>query len=177
MQNYFLETERLIIQKMTLDDFDDIAQMLLNPMVMYAWEHRFTEKEVIEWICKNLHYYEEYGYAYFLALDKHTEQTVGQVALLQDTINGTNYHEIGYIIKKEYWGNGYAYEAAQGLIKYAFQKLNAPEVIAEIRPMNIWSINIAKKLGMKHFGEFNKNVRGKMMLHLIYKIENPNYNK
>lgn len=173
MSEIFLETPRLILKKMSENDFDDIADMLQNPEVMYAWEHGFSSKEVNEWIRKNMQYYEQCGYAYFLAYDKKLEKVVGQIALLPDTIKGQNYLEVGYIIKKEYWGNGYAKEGAQGLINYAFEKLNAKEVIAEIRPGNTWSRNVAQNLNMEIFDEFNKNVRGKMMLHLMYRIKNP----
>lgn len=173
MNEVFLETERLLLKKMSDEDFDDIAQMLQNPQVMYAWEHDFSDKDVYDWIQKNMHYYEEYGYAYFLAYEKTRNTPIGQIALLQDRVNGTDYIEVGYIIKKEYWGHGYSKEGAQGLIDYAFEHLKAPEVIAEIRPGNLWSRNVAQSLGMEVFGEFNKNVRGKMMLHLIYKLKNP----
>lgn len=173
MENYFLKTKRLTIKKMTVEDFDDIALMLKDPNVMYAWEHNFSDKDVSDWIEKNIQYYEDYGYAYFLAIDSKINKVVGQVGLLQNNINGENHLEIGYIIKKEFWGQGYALEAAESLNNYAFKTLQAKEIIAEIRPMNIWSINIAKKLGMQLFGEFNKNVRGKMMLHLLYKLKNP----
>lgn len=168
-----MKTERLGLRKMSADDFDDVAQMLLNPEVMYAWEHEFSLRDVEEWIKKNMLYYEDFGYAYFLAEDILSGDVVGQIALLQDFVNGKNYHEVGYIIKKEYWGKGYACEGANALVQYAFETLNVPEVIAEIRPMNIWSINVAQRLGMVLKDEFSKNVRGKMMLHLVYLLENP----
>lgn len=79
--------------------------------------------------------------------------------------------ETGYILKKEFWHNGYAYEGAKALIEYAFDVLQEKQVIAEIRPTNTSSQKVAKKLGMKVIGNFVKIVHGKEMLHLIYSIE------
>lgn len=173
MENVFLETERLILKKMSDDDFDDLAQMLKDPDVMYAWEHKFSDEEVYDWIHKNISFYEQYGYSYFLAFDKKSDKVIGQIGILQDNIRGVEYTEVGYILKKEFWGLGYAYEGAKALIEYAFEHLNAELVIAEIRPNNLRSRSVAERLGMEIFDEFNKNVRGKMMLHLMYGIKNP----
>ena len=89
---------------------------------------------------------------------------------MPDVVNGKEYYEVGYIFKKQYWHKGYATECARALVKYAFDKLNLSEVIFEIRPENTASRNVAKRLGACDEGEFVKNVRGKDMRHLIYKL-------
>ena len=43
MDNTFAETERLILRQMSEKDFSDIAEMLKNPNVMYAWEYVFDD--------------------------------------------------------------------------------------------------------------------------------------
>ena len=40
-----LETERLFLREMRLNDFQDLAEILQNPNVMYAYEHDFSEKD------------------------------------------------------------------------------------------------------------------------------------
>lgn len=172
MNDLFLETERLCLYKMDKSDFDELCTILKDPDVMYAWEHEFFDEDVCDWISKNKLYYEKYNLGYFLALEKTTNKFVGQIALLPDTINGKEYIEVGYILKKEYWHNGYAYEGAKALVEYAFNELKQKSVIAEIRPENIASQSVAKKLGMNVTGDFIKKVRNKEMLHLIYEISN-----
>ena len=49
-----LETERLIIRKLSQNDFDDLAIMLKDVDVMYAWEHGFSDEEVQEWLNKEI---------------------------------------------------------------------------------------------------------------------------
>ncbi|WP_395517807.1 GNAT family N-acetyltransferase [Pseudorhizobium flavum] len=47
------------------------------------------------------------------------------------------------------WGRGYATEAAQTVLTYAFQTLGLDRVIADISPHNAASIRVAEKIGMK----------------------------
>lgn len=54
MENVFAESERLILRKMSEKDFDDMAEMLQNPCVMYAWEYVFEDIDVLAWIKKTV---------------------------------------------------------------------------------------------------------------------------
>ncbi|WP_206415702.1 GNAT family N-acetyltransferase [Lachnoclostridium sp. An138] len=47
-----LETERLFLREMRLNDFQDLAEILQNPNVMYAYEHDFSEKDKVYSIIK-----------------------------------------------------------------------------------------------------------------------------
>ena len=169
-KNIFLETERCYLRRMTFNDFGELAAMLQDIEVMYAWEYSFSDEEVKEWINKNLERYNRCNSGYFLVEDKISSNIFGQTALMPDVVNGKEYYEVGYIFKKQYWHKGYATECARALVKYAFEKLNLSEVIFEIRPENTASRNVAKRLGGCVEGEFVKNVRGKDMRHLIYKL-------
>ena len=97
-------------------------------------------------------------------------EIIGQAALMQDIINEEKHFEVGYILKKKYWHKGFATEAAKALADYAFNTLKLKEIIFEIRPENIPSRKVAERLNAKICGDFIKNVRGKKMLHLIYKL-------
>lgn len=167
-----METERLILRPLRQDDFEELCTMLQDSEVMYAWEKTFTPSEVRQWIGRMQRYYEIYGYAYLLAMEKSSGKVVGQIGLLPELIAGREYVGIGYILKKEAWGNGYATEGAKACIRYAFDR-GVPEVIAEIRPENKNSLHVAERLGMKPAGKFVKNVDGKEMLHMVYTLANP----
>ena len=165
LYNYFVnniltESERLIFRRMSEIDFPDVAEMLKNPNVTYAWEYVFDDIDILEWIKKNREYY------------KLTSEVVGQIALMPDVINGIEHSEIGYILKERFWHKGYASEGARAMIDYAFNILKLNSVIFEIRPENLPSRKVAEKCGAVVTGEFVKNVRGKEMKHLIYTLEN-----
>ncbi len=170
MSNIFLKTERFILRYITQEDFEELKAILQDKDVMYAWEYNFSDNDVQNWIDKNLELYKKYNLGYFLMVENTSGKILGQSALTPDIIDGYTYYEIGYILKKEYWHNGFATEAANALKNYAFNTLNLNEIIFEIRPDNISSRKIAENLNAKICGEFIKNVRNKKMLHLIYKL-------
>ncbi len=170
MQNTFLKTERLTLRYITQNDFEELKIILQDKDVMYAWEYDFTDKDVQEWIDKNLEFYKKCNLGYFIMSENKTGNIIGQSALIPDVIENNQYYEIGYILKKEYWHKGYATEAAKALVDYAFNTLHLNEVIFEIRPGNISSRKVAENLNAEICGKFIKNVRNKKMTHLIYKL-------
>lgn len=116
---------------------------------MYAWKYDFTDNDVQKWIDKNLEHYKKYNLGFFLMSENRTGNIIGQAALEPDTVEGKQYYEIGYILKKEYWHKGYATEVANALKEYSFNTLKLNEVIFEIRPNNLPSCKIAETLGLK----------------------------
>lgn len=173
MQQIFLKTERLILRYITQNDFEALKSILQDSDVMYAWEYAFTDTDVQKWIDKNLEKYAAYNLGYFILHEKMSNTVIGQAALMPDSIEGIQYYEIGYILKKEFWHRGYATEAANALKDYAFHVLHLKEVIFEIRPQNLPSRKVAERLNAKISGEFIKNVRGIKMPHLIYTLSQP----
>lgn len=85
---------------------------------------------------------------------------------------GEEYIGVAYILNKNFWGKGYAVEGVGACINYAFNVLDAKKVIAQIRPSNIRSLNVAKRLNMKLEGSYIKIYENKKMEHLIYSIKN-----
>ncbi len=61
--------------------------------------------------------------------------------------------EIGWRLKRDFRGKGYASEAAQPILRHAFETLRLESVVADIHPENIGSISVAEKLGMRLAGE------------------------
>lgn len=169
-----LSSERLIFKRITEEDFQDLCEILKDPEVMYAWEHNFTDEDVHAWINKRCTLYNLVGYDYFLAIDKITNEVVGQIGLLDESVNGEHFAGIGYILKKKFLNKGFATEGAKAMIDYAFNVLGKEKVIATIRPENIASCKVAERLGMKKESEFVKFYNGKDMLHVVYCICNEN---
>lgn len=172
-----IESERLILRKIMHDDFNELAKMLKDIDVMYAWEHIFSAEQITAWIDNQIRRYNEDGIGYLLAINKYTNKVVGQIGLLQLTINNETYWDIGYILKKDYWGNGYATEGAKACLDYAFDVLNANKVVCDIRPQNMASIAVTKRLGMVRTGDFVKHYNGKVMVHDVFVMNKATYLK
>ncbi len=171
--NIFGESQRLIYRKISLDDFDEIYKMMNTKSVKEIWEQDFSKKDITNWIKKCKKSYCSKGLGFYIAQEKTSGNVIGQVSLSDDTIDGNIFYEIGYILHEKYTKKGYATEAASFMAQFAFDKLNLEEVIFEIRPQNISSIKVAKRLGAIETGSFTKQVNTKLMKHLIYTLKNP----
>ena len=67
-----LETKRLILREMTQADFQDLAEILQNPRVMYAYEHDCSDKDVQVWLDRQLARYSRYGFGLWAVVLKST---------------------------------------------------------------------------------------------------------
>jgi ribosomal-protein-alanine N-acetyltransferase len=63
-------------------------------------------------------------------------------------IEGHEAIEVGYMLAKEYWGQGLATEAAQAILQYGFEQAGLARLICVINPQNQASSRVAMKLGM-----------------------------
>ena len=167
-QSVMLESERLIFRKITENDFDDLAVMFRDPEVMAAWEHTFTDEQIHKWIENQIVRYKNHIVGYFAAIRKDTGEFVGQMGLMWNDFGELRALEIGYILKREYWGNGYAAEGAAAFAQYGFTEIGVNKVYASIRPQNERSIRVADRIGMSADGSFIKQYNGKDMGHIIY---------
>lgn len=168
--NIIYESKRLFFREMNFTDHILIKKILQNSEVMYAWEKIFSDQEVTEWIKRNRSRYKHDRYGYYLAIEKETGQLIGQIGLISESIEGQLLVGIGWILDKNFWGQGYATEGANATLAYAFDQFNIDEIVALIRPNNANSIRVAERLGMKLKGQYNKQVDEKIMPHLIYTL-------
>ena len=67
-------------------------------------------------------------------------------------------YSLGYVFHREVWGQGYATEAARGLLAYAFQTLGAHRVSAQCNPKNRASVRVLQRLGMRREGRLRQNI-------------------
>lgn len=167
-----IESERLIFREIEKSDRQEIAEIMRDEGVQKVWEHYFTDDDVNDWIERRQKGYQENGIDYLLAIDKDTKEVVGQIGLLKETIEGETVWGIGYILKSQYCGKGYATEGARAMADYAFGTLHIPKLVCDIRPMNTSSIAVARRIGMVETGIFVKYYKGMEMPHLIFELCN-----
>ena len=165
-----LVTERLLLRRLTEKDFPEVFAVLGDPEVMYAWEHGFSEQEARDWLARTFARYERDGFGHYAVELQQTGEFVGMVGAIRETLAGKDLLGIGWMLRKECWGNGYATEAAKAVLSDAFARLDAEEVIADIRPENTASRRVAERLGMRPEYEVVKQYRGKDMPHIVYVI-------
>lgn len=145
-----IETARLWLREITLDDLDFMAEMLGNAEVMRYFpsvEDRDGARRSIE---KTRARYEHDGHSFWLAVAKATAEPVGRVGLLrqQPFGDGVDHAEVAYTIHAPFQRRGFAFEAATAVRDWAFAR-GYDHVISLIRPENTPSEAVARKLGLQ----------------------------
>jgi RimJ/RimL family protein N-acetyltransferase len=143
-----LETPRLILRELERDDLDPVAEMLAHPEVMRYWPRPCSREEAREWILRQQERYQRDGYGYWLAILRESGLPVGQIGVLRQEFAETVEVGLGYILHRPFWGFGYAFEGAAACRDYVFETLGMPRAIALIRPENLRSQAVARRLGM-----------------------------
>jgi ribosomal-protein-alanine N-acetyltransferase len=85
-------------------------------------------------------------------------ELVGKVSLMNISRGLDQMGYLGYRIYNPHWGKGYGYEAAKAMIDIAFTDLGLHRVEAGVEPMNVRSIRLARKLGLRLEGRKRRAV-------------------
>ena len=143
-----LETSRLRLREMSLADLEFMAPMLAHPEVMRYYPQLYSRDEAVAWIERQMGRYARDGHGLWLIEDRSTGEPRGQAGLVLQTLDETAEREIGYMIHRPFWRQGLASEAALAIRDWAFGTLGLPHVISLIRPENLPSQGVARKMGM-----------------------------
>lgn len=146
--SFVLETARLRLREFTMNDADAMEAVLGDPVAMQYYPAPFDRKGVEAWIEKNMARYQRDGHSLWAMLSKDTGELIGDCGCAMQEVGGRNEVEIGYHVRRDRWGNGYATEAARACMEYAFTKLGVKRVISMIRPENVPSRRVAEKNGL-----------------------------
>jgi [ribosomal protein S5]-alanine N-acetyltransferase len=145
-----IETERLALRLLTMDDLDALAVIYRDPEVRkYFPEGTLTYRQTkaeLDWIINV--YYAQHGFGLWATTHRATNEFIGRCGLLPWTIDGRKEVEVAYLLAKSYWGRGLGTEAAGAILAYGFEQLNLPRLICLIDPANEASVNVAVKIGM-----------------------------
>ena len=139
-----IETGRLIVREFSPDDGNDLHEILGDAETMKYCEPAYCFDQTQKFL-------EEFciGRKGALAVVlKDSKKVIGYI--LFKPWDGSVY-EIGWIFHKNYWRQGYAYEACSALIDCGFQEWNIHKVVAETidGQKSVW---LMEKLGMKREG-------------------------
>ena len=158
MPKQILETERLNVCELATGDLPFVERMLTDPLTMRFWPRPYTKEESAQWIERHQARYRSDGCGYWL-LSLRSGEPIGQVGVLIQTIElppslaiEPPIYGLGYILHHPFWGHGYATEAANACLTWAFEEFNPPHVIALVRPENLPSIAVAERIGMVDSG-------------------------
>jgi RimJ/RimL family protein N-acetyltransferase len=142
------DTERLAFRQMTAADLDDMAALLGDPTVMRYYPRPKDRDEALAWIDWNRRLYRDRGFGLWLLTLRSSGTFVGDCGLTPQEIEGTVDIEVGYRVRADLQGHGYATEAAIACRDYARDVLGVRRLIAIIHPDNVPSQRVAEKIGL-----------------------------
>lgn len=144
-----LETERLILRKIDLDDAEELYLYASDEEVTKSvtWETHSSLSDTVEFINSFL---PQYDAPWGIEL-KENGQFIGTIHFVWWEPKH-NSAEIGYVLSREYWGTGIMTEAAKSIITFGFESMDLVRIQARCFLENDGSERVMKKLGMSFEG-------------------------
>ncbi|HQU84189.1 MAG TPA: GNAT family N-acetyltransferase [Pyrinomonadaceae bacterium] len=143
-----LETNRLFLRRMNETDADYVFAMRSDEEIMrFIRPIQTQKKETESWIKLISSRWETEKIGFCAIIEKETKSFAGWCGLWR--LNETGETEIGYALLKEFWGKGYAVEAANAFLKYGFEELKREKIVAVADPDNQNSRRVMENVGMK----------------------------
>ena len=146
-----LETERLVLRDWRDEDWPDFWQATNTPAVM-RWLGGVCDDAKREAAQQRiLSYHEQYGHTFWVIERKEDGALLGFCGLKRSNQAGgpQGMMEVGWRLREDAWGQGYAREAASASLDCAFDRFGADEVIALTVAGNSGSWGLMRRLGMR----------------------------
>nr|AIA15471.1 Acetyltransferase (GNAT) domain protein [uncultured bacterium] len=145
-----LETERLVLRRMSGEDAEFIFDLLNQPsFIKYIGDRNVrTIEDARQYILSRfVASYKKFGYGFYLVELKQNKTPIGICGLVKrDTLPDV---DIGFAFLPEYWSQGYAFESAQAVMDYARKDLKLERILAITTKDNHSSGKLLNKIGLK----------------------------
>lgn len=168
MNEVRLETERLVMRMWRESDFEEYAELCADPEVMrFLGGKVFDRTEAWRQMASMIGHWYLRGYGIWAVEEKESGRLAGRIGCINP--EGWPGFEVGWTLRREFWGKGYATEAARRALEYGFHELDRAHIISLIHPENRASIRVAERLGETLEGNarvFDTDV-------LVYGIDRP----
>jgi RimJ/RimL family protein N-acetyltransferase len=147
----------MVLRRLTEDDADNLFDLDSDPAVMefltggVASAREFIVEKALP---RFLEYYGRHDdFGFWAAIEKASDNFMGWFHFRPYKENPED-AELGYRLKKAYWGHGYATEGSTALIEKGFRVLGVPKVVATTMSVNVRSRRVMEKVGLRFEAEF-----------------------
>ena len=153
-----IESERLTLRVLGLDDFEDYAALLADPdSFRFSERGPMTGDEAWTRLLRHVGHWASMGWGMFGVVEKETGRFVGEAGLGDFRRGlGPNYDrvpEAGWTVARWAQGRGYATEAMAAAIAWMEETFGTERSVCLIHADNVASLRVADKLGYARFGE------------------------
>ncbi|MEO9461793.1 MAG: GNAT family N-acetyltransferase [Marinomonas sp.] len=156
MAEFRHETQRLILRDWRPEDWPVFLKHTNTPAVM-EWLGGVLPTDKYAWIEDRLTAYtRDHGFTFWVVERKDdgghlSGEIIGFCGLKRSNQAGgpMGEHEIGWRLREDAWGKGYAKEAASESLKLGFERFDAPHILALTVEQNTPSWGLMKRLGMQ----------------------------
>lgn len=147
-----IATKRLVLREFTAVDLDAVHAYAADPAVcaMVEWGPN-TREETAAFLrqCRDERLARpRVTVTLAVTLDSVVIGSVALMAAGSDLVRGPGEAEIGYVLRADAWGHGYAAEAAAAVLELARNACGTTRVLATCRPENLASVRVLEKIGM-----------------------------
>jgi len=148
-----LETERLLLRRLTRADGDNLFALDSDPEVMRFLNggaptpREAIEREILPCFLRCSERFP--GFGVWAAVEKETGEFLGWFSFRPVDEATPTEVELGYRLRREAWGRGYATEGARALIRKGFTELGVERVIASTFEANVASRRVMEKAGLR----------------------------
>ena len=145
-----LETERLLLRPFARHDLDEFASINADADVMrYIGDGKPQTRAQTEMRLNSiLSHWDQHGFGLWAVVERASNALIGFCGL--QYLDNTAEIEIGYRLAKQFWGTGFATEAASATLRYAFEVLGLDRIVAVVQPENFASQSVIKKIGLRY---------------------------
>lgn len=151
MSRTVIETERLLLQTWDKAGFMRFHEGTNTPAVMRWLGGVMNDEQLKALYQRHIDIFNSYGHGFWMVVRKEDGEVLGFCGIKRVDAQGTDLtgqHEIGWRLREDSWGKGYAKEAAAASLDYAFSTLEAPDVVAFTVAGNSASWGLMERLGM-----------------------------
>jgi RimJ/RimL family protein N-acetyltransferase len=164
-----LETEHLRLRPMDTHDEDALLRVLGDPLAMRFYPRPFDRDAVRRWIERAAERYGRDRFGLLAVVERSTGEVIGDCGpMLMETGHGVHV-ELGWHIRSDRQGLGFATEAGGACRDHAWTALGVDHLISIIRPENVPSWRVARRLG---FHSWRGDVRAGMA-HVLWRLDAP----
>jgi len=143
------ETPRLLLAKYTSEDAALLHPITSDAETMSFWPAPWTLDKTEAWIARSIQSYKANGLGRYGVVLKSTGEFIGCAGFFRTIVNDNLENDLGYIIARAHWKNGYATEAASVCLEMAREKSWFDRIVINMSHDNIASRRVAEHLGAK----------------------------